>query len=80
LPLEIECLCLGELGRTFVKLNMFSDAVKIWERKLEKEPTANTLERAWLMHDTARCYINLNNLIRAMSLAEDVLKIMTYNV
>lgn len=61
---------LGLLGRVYAKTQRFDDAADTWRRKLAVDDTLGNVEKAWLFHDIARCYIELHRTQDANDMAE----------
>ncbi|KAI9190402.1 hypothetical protein H9P43_001836 [Blastocladiella emersonii ATCC 22665] len=67
---EVQSMTLGHLGRAYAKQRKFSEAAAYWERKLGFEYPLSPVEKAWLYHDIARCYLELGRDDQARAMAE----------
>ncbi|KAJ3124217.1 Tetratricopeptide repeat protein 25 [Physocladia obscura] len=65
---------LGNMGRIYVKLRKFDEAITVFEQKLviESKNTVDspTIEQAWLLHDVGRCHLEMNRDIQAKEMGE----------
>ncbi|KAL2915285.1 hypothetical protein HK105_205150 [Polyrhizophydium stewartii] len=62
------------MGRIYVKTHRYKDAVAAFEEKLPFAPD-NSVERAWLLHDLGRCFLELKQYERAAELGEVSLQV-----
>ncbi|KAL7754172.1 hypothetical protein RI367_000153 [Sorochytrium milnesiophthora] len=58
---EVESSVLGQLGRVTAKQRKFPEAIAYWQRKLACSAPIQPVEKAWLYHDLARCYIEMGD-------------------
>ncbi|KAJ3412321.1 Tetratricopeptide repeat protein 25 [Chytridiales sp. JEL 0842] len=65
---------LGNLGRAFVKLGKFEEAMKHFKEKLSIASTT-PLEKAWLLHDIGRCHLELGKYEEAKQFGEECAKV-----
>ncbi|ORZ33660.1 hypothetical protein BCR44DRAFT_130776 [Catenaria anguillulae PL171] len=56
---EVQSVTYGHIGRAYAKQGKFADAAKCWEQKLATPFPLTPVERAWLYHDMARCFIEM---------------------
>ncbi|KAJ3364379.1 Tetratricopeptide repeat protein 25 [Allomyces javanicus] len=61
IPMDTKSMTLGYLGRSYAKLKKFGLAAQYWEQKLALDTPQSDVEKAWLYHDVARCYIEQGN-------------------
>ncbi|KNE54866.1 hypothetical protein AMAG_00814 [Allomyces macrogynus ATCC 38327] len=61
IPIDTKSMTLGYLGRSYAKLKKFGQAAQYWEQKLALNTPQSDVEKAWLYHDVARCYIEQGN-------------------
>ncbi|KAJ8328399.1 hypothetical protein O5D80_003756 [Batrachochytrium dendrobatidis] len=70
--IEIISRALGEIGRIYVKMRLYKDAIAAFEEKLVFS-AKDSIERAWLLHDLGRCYLEIKNYAKAVSFGESCL-------
>lgn len=61
---EITNRALGQIGRIHVKSKRYVDAIKVFDEKLPYTKE-KSIERAWILHDMGRCYLELKKLDKA---------------
>ncbi|PAA67409.1 hypothetical protein BOX15_Mlig006729g2 [Macrostomum lignano] len=61
------------IGRVLAKQGHFSEAIQVWEQRLETSKSLSPMESTWLHHEISRCYLELKEFNKAKELAEKAL-------
>ncbi|XP_011785135.1 PREDICTED: tetratricopeptide repeat protein 25 [Colobus angolensis palliatus] len=65
---EAKSRALDNIGRVFVRVGKFQQAIDTWEEKIPLAKT--TLEKTWLFHEIGRCYLELDQAWQAQNYGE----------
>ncbi|OUM62120.1 hypothetical protein PIROE2DRAFT_44600, partial [Piromyces sp. E2] len=59
---------LGNIGRIYIKMKLYNEAIQVCELSEEENEKLKIkeIEMAWLNHDIGRCYLNMENYEKAL--------------
>ncbi|XP_028675435.2 outer dynein arm-docking complex subunit 4 [Erpetoichthys calabaricus] len=66
--MDAKSRALDNIGRVYARIGKFPRAIEVWEEKIPL--TKSSLEKTWLFHEIGRCYLELNQNVKARSYGE----------